>query len=37
VTDAIIEGVAVGEIEQQYDEDLAFSDGETPEEAIPAS
>ena len=37
VTDAIIEGVAVGEIEQQYDEDLAFSDGETPEETIPAS
>ena len=37
VTDAIIEGVAVGEIEQQYDEDLAFSDGEAPEETIPAS
>jgi small subunit ribosomal protein S2 len=37
VTDAIIEGVAVGEIEQQYDEDLAFSDGEAPEETIPAN
>ena len=33
VTDAIIEGVAVGEIEQQYDEDLAFSDVEAPEES----
>ena len=37
VTDAIIEGVAVGEIEQQYDEDSAFSDVEAPEESYTAS
>ena len=37
VTDAIIEGIAVGEIEQQYDEDLAFTDGEAPEATASAS
>jgi small subunit ribosomal protein S2 len=37
VTDAIIEGVAVGEIEQQYDEDLAFTDGEVPEATVSAT
>ena len=37
VTDAIIEGIAVGEIEQQYDEDLAFTDGEAPEATAAAS
>jgi small subunit ribosomal protein S2 len=37
VTDAIIEGVAVGEIEQQYDEDLAFTDGEAAEATASAS
>ena len=37
VTDAIIEGVAVGEVEQQYDEDSAFTDEEVPEATVSAS